>query len=336
MSIFKRRSGARPALPALVLVKDAAAGDAEIAAARDTVVRTGDHTAAEAILARVGRDWDRRHLCVDTLAEAALDSPQWFTRWAEAAPESPDLLVLAAQVALDRAWQARGGGYARHTSAEAFAEFGRLLVDAETACMYACEAAGDDPTPWVTRLWVGIGRRSPREVFDARWDELVARDPHNRNAHLTAIQFLAAKWYGSHEEMYAFARTHAEAAPAGSPLALLVLRAHIEYMIAESDSTAFSLDDFWAHPAVTADTDDARARYTLDGGPRRATWLLDHSLLGFAYALSERWHHLGRELLATDGHVTDQPWSYLSAGFRDVAHEQAARAVRRRPIRAGR
>ncbi|MFF7245834.1 DUF4034 domain-containing protein [Embleya sp. NPDC008237] len=330
MSIFKRfrRPGPdeTPAGPAFV--EDPAMLDLEVAAARDFVVRTGRFEPAAQMLEQIGSNWDRRSLCAQTLADSVLKNPAWFVAWTRAQPDSADRLVVEAQVAVNAAWEARGSGWARDTSSEAFAEFARILEHAEHACLLACEAAPQDPTPWITRLWVTIGRGAPREVFEARWSELLARDPHSRFGHNSALQYLAAKWYGSHEEMYAFARKVAAAAPAGSPLALLVLQAHVEYQLRENDRDSdFDIDAFWSHPERRADVDAALAAYPKDGAGRNPTWLHDLSILTFALAMSDRWIDLAVQFAGANNSVYEYPWYHTSRGFLAEAFRNAQEAV---------
>ena len=67
-----------------------------------------------------------------------------------------------------------------------------------------------------------------RDEAQRRFDEVVARHPWHRIAHEHMLQYRCEKWFGSHEEMFEFARATAERAPDGSLPPRLIAVAHVE------------------------------------------------------------------------------------------------------------
>ncbi|WP_424639338.1 hypothetical protein [Embleya sp. AB8] len=117
-------------------------------------------------------------------------------------------------------------------------------------------------------------------------------------------------------------------APAGSPPALLVLQAHVEYQLRANDRDPdFDIGVFWSHPERRADLDAALATYPKDGAGRNPTWLHDLSVLTFCLAMSDRWIDLAVRFAAADNSVYEYPWYYTSRGFLAVAFRNSQEAL---------
>lgn len=152
---------------------DPALDDMELAAARDAASR-GDWTLARDVLAVAKGDWERRAHRSEALGTLGATNQRWLRAWLEAEPGSPEAAVVQARAEVARAWNARGGGWARDTSTAAFREFHRILAGAESAIQRAVTLAGDDPSPWIWYLWLTIGQSAGWSLFEQRWSELVA------------------------------------------------------------------------------------------------------------------------------------------------------------------
>jgi hypothetical protein len=181
--------------------------------------RAGDWQPGAALLADVGTDWDRRTHAVQQLGDAAADDDGPLKAWR--ASGTADAAAVHAQGLVALAWQIRSSYTPEHVSSEQWAGFFRVLEDAETAARTAAEAAPEDPTPWCTMLVVARGRQYGNDDFRAVWAELVARDPLHRPGHEQALQYWCAKWFGSHEQMFAFADEAAAKAPKLAGLAVV-------------------------------------------------------------------------------------------------------------------
>ena len=161
----------------------------------------------------------------------AADTPgveQWIGQCVAAEPYSTLPLLVQGARAVYWAWEARGGYGAEHPSQEQFGEFFRRLRFAENCLDEVVERDPDDVAAWTFLVRCARGRQVDRVEAQRRFDEVVKRHPYHRIAHEQMLQYLCRKWFGSHEEMFAFARSAAAASPPGYPLAGLVAIAHIE------------------------------------------------------------------------------------------------------------
>jgi hypothetical protein len=274
-----------------------------------TAATTGDPGPARELLAetRLGAQWERRSVCVSKLADCALHSPGWLEGWLKESPEDPDAVLVNAALRIQQAWEIRTAHRAMDVSQDQFRAFFTLLEDAIPVIAAAAELNPTDPVPWEIALTHARGIQAPRDVFDGYWAEAVARAPHHYGCHSTALQYLCDKWYGSHEEMFAFAERAAEGALPGSKLNALPLMATIEYKVMSDDDT----DD---GPIGRARIDAAIAR-ALDlstwyaPGDPEAAGFRNHLALVLIFA--ERWTEALEVFRAIGVHARSYPWGYV-------------------------
>src|SRR5262245_52016420 len=195
----------------------------------------------------------------------------------------------------------------------------------------AVELNPDDPYPWAIRMRTLFANGyEQREEFRAALGEAVKRDLYNCDIHVIAVNFLCAKWFGSHEEMFAAAREPAAAAPAGWSVTMLPLLAHFEYALRERgfDSRAESLAakaSYFHRPEVIREIDACAAKSRGAGEPRLigrgitlrhwlglANYLADHDRAGTRELLKHIGPYLGDT--AAYGYF----WMRQSEGFHAV------------------
>lgn len=311
---------------------DPALDDGELAAARDAA-RWGDWEPARDVLTAAYGDWERRAHRVNVLGEFAAGHPKWLDAWSTAEPTNAALAVVRARTEIARAWNARGGGWASQTSDRAFRTFAQILNRAEGLLDRATELAFDDPSPWIWYLWLSIGREEPWPVFDHRWSELVARDPHNYLGHEARFQRTCRKWAGSHEQMYEFCRAAAESAPPGSPVAVLPLQAHFEVDLWErgrGESRAKGMAAavrLWRSEQVREDINVATERWLGGGAPTHALAMKARSVLARALTMAGRHQEAATHFAAIGPYVSDYPWYYEDSGAREGFLRARKRAV---------
>ncbi|BCJ47831.1 hypothetical protein GCM10010168_21900 [Actinoplanes ianthinogenes] len=237
--------------------------------ARD-VAQAGDWQAAGNLVKRAGEDWDLQAGLLAEFAGAAADDDGWLYAWLRAEPANPAAVLLQAKTLGYRAGAARGSRPALRTSAEQFAKFRELSDAAAQVGRRAMELASpNDPQPWTHQLGTMFAdSQAVNASFDAVYAEGQRRDPHNFDLHSTAITLRCAKWFGSHEQMFAMARAAAEAAPAGHKTVLLPLHAHFEYAMREfawakhTDKKAQrACRRYFRRPEVRADIDHWIAKF---------------------------------------------------------------------------
>ncbi len=283
----------RDTLPAdPVLDEDPAIDDMALRAARDRV-RTGDWRAARDVVLAAGRDWELRGRRLGVFTAAAFEDDAWLFSWMGAEPSSAEAATIFASLLTVRAGEARGSARASETSAEQFRDFAELSRAAQQASRRAIELAPDDPGPWiaVVHSLMATGERDP--FFEAMREGL-RRDPQYLQLHVAAVTFLCRKWFGSHEEMFAAARTPAATAPPGSNLHVLPVFGHIEYAVTEysfdqrTRKTFAASRRYFQRPDVSREVDDCVARFRAGGPHVRLRSLTCLNWLAVAYTLADR------------------------------------------------
>ncbi|MFJ9349634.1 hypothetical protein [Streptomyces sp. NPDC101237] len=178
----------------------------------------GEYGPAARLLAgtRAAAEWEARDRYVHRLALFARSRAEWLGDWAQAAPDDPDLLLVRAQLAVDRAWPS-----------PARSELLRAVSPLITAA-----ARGDarDPVPWRVALDHARGSDAGHKYFEELWEAAVRRAPHHYGCHVAALRYLGTYWHGSHGECFDFADLAAQDAPADSLVQALPARAAFAYL----------------------------------------------------------------------------------------------------------
>ncbi|MFF2642352.1 hypothetical protein ACFVUB_21220 [Streptomyces niveus] len=274
-----------------------------------TAAYAGDHAPARDLLAatRLGAEWERRGGYVPRLAESALHSPGWLDAWLAESPRDPDAVLVKAEHCVQQAWEIRTGARASSVSRDQFQAFFALLDDAVPVIGAAAELNPTDPVPWQVALTHARGSQAPREVFDAYWAEATARAPHHYGCHVSAMQYLCDKWYGSHGEMFEFAEGAAEEALPGSKLHALPLLAAVEYdVVADGGNGGAGIERSRIHAALK------RAQELSDAYPQgdpEVAGVRNH--LALMLVLADRHGEALEQFRAVGSHATQYPWAYL-------------------------
>ncbi|RZU25405.1 hypothetical protein [Streptomyces sp. BK239] len=178
----------------------------------------GTYEAAAALLAdtRERADWEYRDRYATRLASFACSRPEWFEEWRAVAPRDPDVLLVAAQLAVTRAWPSPART--------------ELLREVSPLITAAAQADVRDPVPWRIALDHARGTRAGHKYFGELWEAAVRRAPHHYGCHVAAKRYLAESWHGSHRECFDFADRAAQDAPAHSLLQAMPVRAAFAYL----------------------------------------------------------------------------------------------------------
>lgn len=241
-------------------------------------------------------------------ARTALHHDGWLDAWLAESPDDPDALLVVADFHLHQAWKVRTSARAKDVERDQFQAFFALLEDAVPVIGAAAELNPADPVPWRIALTHARGTQAPREVFDAYLAEAEARDPHHFGCHAQALQYLCAKWYGSHEEMFRYAERVAASAPPGSRLHALPLQAALEYRLSEADEPEGP--DPYGPKVDAALTRALSLSDTYDGaGDREAAGFRNE--LALLLIMSDRPAEALDVFRSIGVHATEYPWNRL-------------------------
>jgi len=327
--------------------------DLELRAAWDAA-RAGDPGPARELMATTRADPDRRARYVWVFGESTTATPwaatpsdperfagpvdttaAWTDRWEQAEPENPDAVLVRARSLIMRAWEVRGSGWARYVGANAAEEFQRLLLMALPLTDRAATLAPDDPTPWAQRLLLATALGAHREAFERTWAEVVARNPAHREAHNFKLMYLCRKWHGSHEEMFAFARQAADAAPDGSPLLVLPVQARAEWAMSEcSNNTTLrnimAVNEVWRNdPGLRAELDRAVNRWFAAPARKHAMWYHDLNYLAYGLVKANRYAEAKPVFTAIGPYMEEIPWGWIGVNDRKEFLNARRKAMRR-------
>ncbi|MEU6344225.1 hypothetical protein ABZ883_25135 [Streptomyces sp. NPDC046977] len=267
-----------------------------------TAVRDGDWRPAAGLLRAVGRDWERRSAIAYLLAEKAAEDDEWLLAWESERADDPDAAVVRARSTVVLAWKLRGAKRSQYTTREQFDRFHRMLGSARAETERAAALNPDDPTPYITEIWIALGLGYPNAEMDRLWEEITARAPHHYEAAFSALQYWCAKWRGSERLASEFAERVAKDAPVGSLLTAMPLIAHFEHDESE-DVSADNTPEMRARvEAALVDVAAADPAH-----PRVAE--LRH-LLAFYLHLQDRDEAALEQFTLVDGYVHALPWRY--------------------------
>lgn len=313
--------------PADLIQPDAALDDVDVAAAREAAL-TGDWRPAAELLA-VTADHDVRWDRVEVLAQAALVRRSWLDEWLRERPEDATARALLAQFYVVHGWELRGGTF----EAQNIERFLAALDDAEAAARRAAELDPGDPTPHAVLVTLARGQQVDREEFERRLDGLLELSPRHRAGHEQALQYLCAKWFGSPEEMFAFAREGTARARAGDALGLLIVTAHLEHAFTISQRSRGAAQKYLRSLQVRMEIAAAVDAWE-SGGPSPVGAAQAYNLLAYLGWFARDAAFARPYLARTAEHLSEWPWQYEGG---DVAesHEAVRRWADRTPAAPG-
>lgn len=134
--------------------------------------------------------------------------------WAAAAPQDPTPWVAQAKFHISRAWQYRGGDWARNVPEQNMAAFHQELQQAESLLLRHKDIASKDPEWYRCMLIVANGLDWDRARFASLMDEATQRHPYYYEIYFVALEYLTPRWHGSHKDIddfisFAVSRTRA-------------------------------------------------------------------------------------------------------------------------------
>lgn len=146
--------------------------------------------------------------------------------WVKHDPDSYLSFLAKGDFYVNYAWQARGTGFANTVTEEGRKKFRDRLRVAEQCFIRAYQLNPTDPRAPTGLLAVVRGQSKPRAEMEDWYQKAIEADPRHYAPYKAKLTYLKPQWYGSVEEMFAFARECSENAPEESRVAMLILDAH--------------------------------------------------------------------------------------------------------------
>lgn len=253
----------------------------------------------EELLGEPGQDADRRTHRLTTLAEHAGSTAR---RWRKTHPQNPDALVLYAW-----SWLAtvRAGGEAGDA---AYRDLDAALED----CRQASLLRPEDGAPWLAALGILREQRRPWPEIEPVWNELRARDPWNRQAHLEMLGYLSPDECGSRTAERDFVSSVSSTAPPDSPVAALPLEAELRRYrrnLNAGGAASVTADESWRQPMMAEFLKQAQVNWTRPGFLVHAAVLADLNLLAYALVHTANPQDAAEVFRRIGGVVTPWPWN---------------------------
>ncbi|GIE34126.1 hypothetical protein Ait01nite_071710 [Actinoplanes italicus] len=265
-----------------------------------------DRNTVRACLADV-HDPDARAFLISLAADVP-GVQDWIPRWIEEEPDSTLPLLIRGCHGVWWAWEARGAARAEYTSKDRFEEFFRRLRIAENCLDEVTARTPEDTTAWAFLTASARGRQVQPDEAAARFDAVLKYAPEHVMAHEQRLQYLCKKWFGSHEEMFSFARAAAGRATPGSLVHNIIPAAHIEYWLSLPSGED---QEHMRNPQVRQELVAATYQSVLNPAFRFVPgWPSRANTFAMALHMSGEYAHAARVFDLIGDHVTEWPWEY--------------------------
>ncbi|GLW32533.1 hypothetical protein [Actinoplanes regularis] len=152
---------------------------------------------------------------------------EWIPDVIRAEPDSTLPLLARGAHAISWAWEARGSGTSSTVGEDQWKVWFQRLKLAENCLDEVIDRDPKCAEAWHYLIVLGRARQLPMEERWRRFNRLIEIDPTHLLGHQQMLENVMAKWSGSTEAMFDFARTRAAACP-GTNIPLLVAQAHRE------------------------------------------------------------------------------------------------------------
>lgn len=245
--------------------------------------------------------------------------------------------MLLARGSIREGWRVRGGRFAGDVREDAWPVFFGHLENADRLFDVARRLRPDHPEPCVGLLSTTRALEMDEAGTEARFRAVLAVAPLHLQGHVLMLENLKAKWGGSHEAMFAFAREHAGRAPDGHALGSLALYAHWEMRNLRYWDDDDDADAYFRQPEVARDIIQAWRRTA--GAPAHvpdANSRVLHNLMAASLALCGQRELARQALQKMKGQCVEWPWCTMSESLPESVNpawvvDRIARSVGMRP-----
>lgn len=279
------------------------------------MLRDGKHDDLRFALSKLHRD--SRHSSIEAMLHVLDDAEradQWIERlwrWYRESREFQATNALAFGL-VKYAWLKRGKGMADEITGRRGQQFGEALEEAERLIDKALATQPDDVDLLCLRLITARGLGLEPALHWERFRAIAAIDGGHYRGHLAMLENLKAKWGGSHEAMFNFARSRAQHMPEGHPLRALVVFAHFEVRNARFWLGDPNADAYFLAPAIAEEVEQSWTE-SVNSPQFRDELQADelHNLFAAALYLAGRHDSARLALVRMDGQCLEMPWSTM-------------------------
>lgn len=232
-------------------------------------------------------------------------------------PEQLLVRTMLAHAMVTIGWGIRTGHRAENVSQEQFRAFHDHLRIAERLLLDVIARQPDNVAAWRTRLTSARGLQLGQSEVRRRYDQSARFEPHLLAPQLQVMQQLCPKWGGTFEQLHAFARECAFAAPPGSVNGLLVAQGHLEHWVElpEGEDKAY-LTSSAVQQEVAAAANHSVLNQAFD---RDFGWVLAHATFACFYSASDNPAAAAAHFRAIESF--DSSWAWRSY-FGPAAYDQ--------------
>lgn len=267
-------------------------------------MRSGEHRELELYWEAMERT--AKAIELDPSLDAKLEA------WREAVPKSANPYYLMAWIEMERAWKARGGGYANTVQDDAWPKFHAHVKIADEILAKARSIDPRNLPIAVERIHVATYGSGDLKRIVSRFEEALAIDPISEAAHRAMKVALEPQWYGSEELALDFVRETASRHPDARALDALLVDTHIDIAFRHR-RTAIDVSHYFSQPEVWEEVFPAMQRYVA-AHPKDA-WA--HNRLAWLAWRGGQRDVAKREFEVLDGDFVESAWD------QDITPEQA-------------
>ncbi|HWS36694.1 MAG TPA: hypothetical protein VN408_28645 [Actinoplanes sp.] len=197
-------------------------------------LQQGDSTPALNLLSAARVDAEARIHALGSLGRDTLHRLPQLEAQLDTEPSNADLWLLVGSMQQELAWNARGAAVISHTSAEQISGLRHHMKRARVSLRRAAELLPGDPAPWNELMSCAMAAQEYHSEPHDMWNEVVQRGGDVAfGANRLRLIILTAKWHGSREECFAFARERTRGLTPGHPLYALIPLAHVEEYVSQ-------------------------------------------------------------------------------------------------------
>jgi len=251
---------------------------------------------------------DERFVALSALAQSNLPNDA-LDPWVASSTSFVAPLFKGTSV-LYRAWQVRGDRIAAEVSVETFDEYEALLQQSWGHLITAHRRAEHEPEPLTRLIPVAMSLEVSRNTLDEIFDCYKKTGVPHLGATMYMVEALSPKWLGSREEVFAFARAHAEHFPQQTAG---IAYAHVEHWIYENKIRGNEASQiYFARKDVRQEILDCWQRENRFANRTDYFRFAALNTYAFCFLMMEDDARLTDALNLIGHYCTPKPWEYVS------------------------